>query len=163
MFLNPKFAAVAVLALGSLLASQHDGQAVAGPFTAMAGSWSGSGTMTTSGGQEERLRCRAAYQVDGSGDNVRLNLRCASESYNFNLTGEFENRRGALSGSWSESTYNASGTVSGRASANEVQAAARGDTFSANLSVRTQGNRQAVSIQSQGASVTGISITLNKQ
>jgi hypothetical protein len=31
------------------------------------------------------------------------------------------------------------------------------------LSVRTQGNRQAVSIQSQGASVTGISITLNKQ
>jgi hypothetical protein len=162
MFLKPKLGAVALLLLGSLLASHAAGRAATSPFAALAGSWSGDGTMTTSGGQE-RLRCRAAYQVVGGGDSLRLNLRCASESYNFNLSGEFEHRGGAISGSWSESTYNASGTISGRASGDEVQAAARGDTFSANLSLKTRGNRQAVTIQSQGAAVTGISITLNKQ
>ena len=153
--------AAAVLLIGSLFAS-HYGEAAAGPFTALAGSWSGAGTLTTSGGQEA-LRCRAAYNVDGRGDSLRLNLRCASASYNFNLSGEFANRGGAISGSWNESTYNSSGTVSGRASGDEVQAAARGDNFSANLSMRTRGNRQAVTIQSPGATITGISITLNKQ
>ena len=48
------------------------------PFVAMAGTWSGSGVLNTSDGQQERLRCRAAYDVDGAGDQLRLNLTCAS-------------------------------------------------------------------------------------
>ena len=42
-------------------------QAFNSPFTAMSGSWSGSGTITTSNGNKERIRCRANYDVDGSG------------------------------------------------------------------------------------------------
>jgi hypothetical protein len=162
MIVKRKFSAVALLLLGSLFASHEGGLAATGPFAAMAGTWSGGGTLTTSGGQE-RLRCRASYQVDGRGDNLRLNLRCASESYNFNLSGAFEHRGGTISGSWNEATHNASGTVSGRASGDEVRAAARGDNFTASLSLKTRGNRQAVAIQSQGTAITGISITLNKQ
>jgi hypothetical protein len=158
---NVKFGAAGLLLLGSLTAS-HIGQAATSPFAAMAGSWSGAGTMTTSAGQE-RLRCRAAYQVGGGGDHLRLNLRCASQSYNFDLSGTFEHRGGTISGSWNETTRNASGTVSGRVSGDHVQAAARGDTFSASLSLTTRGNRQAVTIQSQGTEVSAISITLNKQ
>jgi hypothetical protein len=162
MIAKRKFAAAGLVFLASLFASNDGGRAAAGPFTTMAGSWSGGGTLTTSGGQES-LRCRAAYNVDGRGDNLRLNLRCASASYNFNLSGDFQHRGGTISGSWNESTHNASGTVSGRASGDVVQAAARGDNFTANLSLRTRGNRQAVDIQSPGSAISGISVTLNKQ
>jgi hypothetical protein len=159
---NVKFGAAGLLLLGSLTASHVGGQAATSPFAAMAGSGSGAGTMTTSAGQE-RLRCRAAYQVGGGGDNLRLNLRCASESYNFDLSGTFEHRGGTISGSWNETTRNASGTVSGRVSGDQVQAAARGENFSASLSLTTRGNRQAVAIRSQGTEVSAISIMLNKQ
>lgn len=137
--------------------------AASSPFAAMAGTWSGSGTLTTTDGAQERLRCRAAYDVAGSGAALRLNLRCASESYNFDLAGNVEYRNGAISGSWSEATRNASGTISGQATGDHVDAAARGDNFSANLSLTTRGGRQSVSIRPQGTNVTGVSLALNRR
>ena len=134
----------------------------ASPLSPLAGTWSGGGTLSTSDGMQERLRCRATYDVDGSGSEVNLNLRCASASYNFDLTGNAAYRGGAISGSWSESTRNASGTISGQASGDRIDAAARGDNFSANLSLTTQGSRQTVSIRPQGASVTSVSLSLSR-
>jgi hypothetical protein len=133
------------------------------PFVAMAGTWSGGGVLHTSDGQQEQLRCRAAYDVAGSGEQLRLNLRCASASYNFDLASEVEYRGGAISGSWSEASRNASGTLSGRAAGDHVEAAARGDSFSANLSLTTRGGRQTVSIQPQGTNVTSVSLALNRR
>jgi hypothetical protein len=133
------------------------------PFTAMAGTWSGGGVLSTTDGQQEQLRCRASYNVDGSGDQLRLNLTCASESYKFDLASEVEYRGGAISGSWTEASRNASGTLSGRAAGDHVQAAARGDNFSANLSLTTRGGRQTVSIQPQGTNVTAVSLALNRR
>jgi len=138
-------------------------QAAASPFVAMAGTWSGGGTLSTTEGGQERLRCRAAYNVAASGTELRLNLRCASESYNFDLTGDVEYRGGAISGSWSEATRNASGTISGRAVGDHVDAAARGNNFSANLSLTTRGSRQSISIRPQGTNVTGVSLALNRR
>src|SRR5438874_4084261 len=106
--------------------------AVSSPFVAMAGSWSGGGVLSTSDGGQERLRCRASYDVAGTGTELRLNLKCASESYNFDLASEVQYRGGAISGSWSESSRNASGTLSGRAVVDRIEAAARGNNFSAN-------------------------------
>ena len=135
--------------------------APASPFTAMAGSWSGGGTLTTSDGAQEPLRCRASYDVAGSG--LRLNLRCASQSYNFDLAGDVEYRGGAISGSWTEASQHASGSISGRASGDHIEAAARGDNFSANLSLTTRGGRQTVTIRPQGTSVTAVSLALNRR
>ena len=73
--------------------------APASPFAAMAGTWSGGGVLQTTDGQQEQLRCRASYEVAGSGEQLRLNLRCASASYNFDLASEVEYRGGAISGS----------------------------------------------------------------
>jgi hypothetical protein len=133
------------------------------PFVAMAGTWSGSGVLNTTDGQQERLRCRASYDVDGAGDQLRLNLTCASESYKFDLASEVEYRGGAIRGSWTEASRNASGTLSGRASGDHVEAAARGDSFSANLSLTTRGGRQTVSIQPQGTNVTSVSLALSRR
>ena len=133
------------------------------PFVAMAGTWSGGGVLSTSDGQQERLRCRAAYDVAGGGEQLRLNLRCASASYNFDLASEVEYRGGAISGSWTEASRNASGTLSGRAAGDHVEAAARGDSFSAHLSLTTRGGRQTVSIQPQGTNITSVSLALNRR
>ena len=137
--------------------------APASPFIAMAGTWSGGGVLSTSDGQQEQLRCRAAYNVAGSGEQLRLNLRCASESYNFDLSSEVEYRGGAISGSWSEASRNASGTLSGRGAGDHVEAAARGDNFSARLSLTTRGGKQTVSIQPEGTNVRAVSLSLNRR
>jgi hypothetical protein len=136
--------------------------APAGPFTVMAGSWSGVGSLTMNNGTQERLRCRANYQVGGNGSVMRLGLRCASDSYNFNLTSDIESDGRAVTGSWSETTRNASGTVSGRVSGNRIQVVARGLSFSASLSLVTRGNQQSVAIQPQGTEISEVGITLAK-
>ena len=133
------------------------------PFTAMAGTWSGGGVLSTTDGQQEQLRCRASYDVAGTGEQLRLNLRCASASYNFDLASEIEYRGGAIRGSWTEASRNASGTLSGRAAGDHVEAAARGDSFSANLSLTTRGGRQTVSIQPEGTSIRAVSLSLNRR
>ena len=137
--------------------------APASPLASLAGSWSGGGTLSTSDGGQEQLRCRANYDVSGAGAAVRINLRCASASYNFDLASEVAYNGGAISGSWSEASRNASGTISGRANGDRIEAAARGDNFSANLSLTTQGNRQAVSIRPQQSNVTAVSLTLQRR
>ena len=133
-----------------------------GPFAALAGSWSGGGTLTMADGRAERLRCRASYDV-GSGSNLSLNLRCASDSYNFDLRSDVEYQGGAIRGSWSESSRNASGTISGRADGNHIQASATGPNFNANLSLATQGNHQTVSIRSAGTEISDVTVTLNRR
>lgn len=150
------------LAVLLVFASAHASRAATTPFSAMAGVWSGGGTLTMSSGTQERLRCRAQYGVGASGNDLKLNIRCASESYNFDLAGQVEYQGGAISGSWSEASRNAAGTISGRANGDHIVAAARGSTFSANLSLTTRGGRQTVSIQPQGTDIAGVSIALNR-
>jgi hypothetical protein len=133
------------------------------PFRAMAGSWVGGGTLHMANGNQERLRCRASYDVAGRGDALRLNLRYASDSYNFDLAGNVEYRGGAISGEWTEATRNAGGTIEGRASGDRIEAAARGQNFSANLSLTTRGGRQSVSIRPQGGDVTAVSLALDRR
>src|SRR5215216_120482 len=133
------------------------------PFTAMAGTWAGGGVISTTDGQQEQLRCRASYNVAGAGEQLRLNIRCASPSYNFDLASDVQYRGGAISGSWSEASRNASGTVSGRAAGDRIDVAARGESFSANLSMTTRGGQQTVSIRPQGTNIAAVSLSLNRR
>ncbi len=153
----------AALLLAPLCLSAGAAQAAGSPFSAMAGSWSGGGVLSTSDGAQERLRCRASYDVDGRGVELHLNLRCASASYNIDLASNVQYRGGAISGEWTESSRNASGTLSGRAAAGRIDAAATGPNFSAGLSLTTRGNRQTVSIRPQGTSITGVTLALDRR
>jgi hypothetical protein len=137
--------------------------AVTSPFAAMAGSWSGGGVLDTTDGNQERLRCRASYDVAGGGAELELNLKCASQSYNFDLAGNVEYRGGAISGEWTEASRNASGTISGRAAGDRIEASATGQNFSAGLSLTTRGSRQTVTIRPQGTNVTAVSLTLERR
>jgi hypothetical protein len=151
-------------ALIALSVATIPAQAASSPFLAMAGSWSGGGTISMASGEQEPLRCRATYNVAGRGDELSLNLRCASASYNFDLSSNVAYRGGAVSGQWAESSRNAAGTLAGRASGDHIEVAARGQNFSAGLSMTTRGNRQTISIRPEGGSdIRAVSLSLSRR
>jgi len=49
-------------------------------------------------GRTERLRCRATYRVDGSGTGLQQSLRCASDSYKFDLSSDLVTQGSRISG-----------------------------------------------------------------
>jgi hypothetical protein len=150
----------AALLAGALMAPMAAN--AAGPFSVLSGAWSGTGQLTTTDGNTEQLRCRAAYEVGGAGNDLRLNIRCASASYNFELGSNVAYRGGRISGTWSEAGQNASGAIAGTASASQIQATATGESFSANLALTTRGDQQTISIRSQGTNISGVSLALNR-
>jgi hypothetical protein len=132
------------------------------PFENLAGRWNGSGTINLSSGVHEPIKCRAAYDVLDQLRSLELNIHCASDSYQFNLLANAKYNAGVISGSWSESTRNIAGTISGKAVGNRFEVMAESSTFSASLKLTTRGDRQSVVIQSKKAqtAVTGVSISL---
>ena len=151
-------AAAALLGLAALPSTV---QAFSSPFTAMSGSWSGSGTITTSSGNKERIRCRAKYDVDGGGSNLDLTLRCASDSYNFELQSNVAHNNGTVSGNWSENTRHVGGNIEGSARGNAMSLRVSG-VISATLGVSTNGNQQSISIQAPGTELQSVAISLNR-
>jgi hypothetical protein len=145
---------ILVCGLGSLPAQAE------GLFSYLGGSWSGAGTISLSSGSRERISCRASYATGGGGTTVRLTLRCASDSYKFDLRSDLSAPGNAISGTWSEVTRNVNGTVTGGGTPEQIIVTARSPAFSAFLTVSTNGNRQNVIIQSPGSEMHEVSISL---
>jgi hypothetical protein len=157
----PKLQIRGALPLAVLFALGGGAAAQEGVFAGLAGSWSGSGTVTTAQGSEN-IRCRGAYAVSNGGASVRTNLRCASDSYTIDLRSDLTSEGGRLSGRWSESTRNVAGSVSGTAAPGRIAASVGGSGFSASITMTTSGNRQTIAIRSQGGEVSAVTITLRK-
>lgn len=140
-----------LLALGSS-ALPRPALAATGPFTALTGSWSGTGTIQPGNGTTERIRCNANYRPRGSsGNEVDLDLRCASDSYNFELTGQFTADAGNhITGQWTERTRNIGGSGIGTVGGDQITVHVESGAFSANLALVTRGRRQNVTINSPG-------------
>src|SRR5947209_7178039 len=90
------------------------------PFAAMAGTWTGGGTIELTGEIKENLRCRANYNYGAANSSLALSIRCASDNYKFELTSNVVERRGQISGTWSEAAYKVSGQISGRLQGNHI-------------------------------------------
>jgi hypothetical protein len=154
-----------LLAFGLLLIAAHaDAEPRwGGPFLGMSGQWSGAGTITMANGAAERIRCRAFNSVGAAGDSFRQSLRCASESYRLDISSNVVSEGGMLSGSWSEATRGVSGNISGRASGRWIVANIVGAGFAARLDIRTQDDRQSVTLRPEGTDVAAVSIALYKR
>jgi hypothetical protein len=132
------------------------------PFAAIAGNWTGGGTIDLTGDIHEKLRCRASYTHGKSNNSLVLAIRCASDNYKFELTSNVVERGGQLSGTWNETAYGVSGSISGRVNGGRIQAEARGDSFTASLSVNTNGNRQSVTITPKATYIINVQIGMGK-
>jgi hypothetical protein len=135
--------------------------AQAGPFAGMAGVWSGGGTVTLDDGSSERIRCRATYAVGNGGNGLNQSLTCASDSYRFNLASNVVASGGSLSGTWTESSRGINGSLEGRGANGNFQVVASAPGFTANISLRTTGNRQSVVIRAE-SQFRGASISLSR-
>ena len=157
---------VAALALPILLLAALSGPAIAaeeGPFGGLAGSWSGIGTVSISNGTNERIRCRAKYSVTPSGSNLHQELRCASDSYKFEVNSNvIAGPEGSLSGTWTELTRQVTGAVSGQVLPGSIDVAVKGPVFSATLAVQTKGDKQSVSIRPTGTDIQAITIEMKR-
>lgn len=131
-----------------------------GPFSALSGSWSGSGTAHFDNGRAERITCRAYY----SGDRVNLTLalRCATPSTNVNLRGSLVASGNHIRGDWQETTFGASGGAEGSASGGSMRLRLSGSADGL-LIVSTSGSSQSVSISTSGVALQRVSINLHRR
>lgn|SRR6185437_8498189 len=135
------------------------------PFQRLAGQWSGSGTIEFSDNRHEPIKCRAGYDVLGDLKQLQFDIRCASQSYNFDLRGSATYAGGRVTGTWSEATNNTGGSMSGTAQGSRFQVDAQGPAFSARFTLLTRGSSQSVTIRSSDPSsrVQGASIHLRRR
>jgi hypothetical protein len=155
--------AIKAAAVGAaLMLSMSAGNAQSGgPFAGFDGAWAGSGTVTLSDGTTEHIRCKADYKVNGTGLNLKQNLHCASDSYKFDLSSDVTSQGERIAGNWSEASRNIFGNLQGTAGGGQIDVFVEANGFSANLTLRTTGNKQTVQINSKGE-IRGVAITMVK-
>jgi hypothetical protein len=142
-----------------LSVSASPAQAQSSPFAGFDGSWSGNGTVSLSDGSTERIRCRADYKVDGSGTGLKQALRCASDSYKFDLSSNVRSEGDRIVGTWGEASRNIYGNLQGTAGGGHIEVFVEAAGFAAVINLTTRGNKQSVSISSKGE-IRGVSINM---
>ena len=154
--LNRRLLVAAAVLFVTAVAMSTESKAQVGPFAPLAGSWSGSGTVTLEDGSTERIRCRAKYAPVGP--TMEMSLTCASDAYKFNLGANVKAEGSAVTGVWSETSRNISGALEGKGANGNYELVAATAGFNANISLRTSGNKQNVTMradsQFRGANIS---------
>ncbi|MEW6644594.1 MAG: hypothetical protein AB1586_29100 [Pseudomonadota bacterium] len=150
----------AAVVLSAMTLAPAASLAQSAPFAGLAGVWAGTGSISLANGSKERIKCRATYAVGDNGNGLQQTLRCASDSYKFELSSNVHNASGRISGTWAEATRGVNGDLEGSARAGLFQVVVSSPAFTANLNLATHGNSQTVKITSQGTEFSGVTITL---
>jgi hypothetical protein len=161
--MNARAKASGVLAFVLLCGTASAASAQSGaPFSGLSGSWSGGGTIAMGDGHSEKIRCKATYEVTPSGIILHQELRCASDSYKFEVRSSLQATDGDLTGTWTETTRQVTGDVTGSIRGDQISTFVKGTGFSARLGVTTRGNAQSVSIRPEGTDVQSVLIELKR-
>jgi hypothetical protein len=150
------------IALLAFTGAVQQASAAAGPFEQFSGTWTGTGKIRV-GDEAERIRCSATYRLNGSHE-INLQLACTSDSYKFDLTGDFSaDESNNISGRWTERSRNVGGAAIGTARSGRFQIHVESSAFSGNLVMVTKNRRQSVAIDTQGGGQKAeASITLSR-
>jgi hypothetical protein len=135
-----------------------------GPFVDFHGHWSGSGTIREEGSRPERIRCDATYRLlDSSAHQVELELKCDSDSYKFDLSGQFQSDdHDQITGQWTERTRSIGGHAFGYARGANLQVHVESGAFAATVFMVTRSHQQSVRIESHvGGKAVKASISLH--
>jgi hypothetical protein len=145
------------LLVAPVTASAED---ASGFFAKVTGTWNGNGTITMQDGAKERIRCRIEYK--GAGKKLDQLMRCASDSYKFNVNAAIEYAASDISGKWNATDYDLNGEVTGRVEGNQMLVRIRGSGLSVNLVVAVNGKKQDIKLISEGTKVSGMTVSLAK-
>jgi hypothetical protein len=160
--MNAPYFAAAALTAGLLSFAIETSQAADGLLAQFAGSWTGAGKITVQNGSSERIRCRSSNGHNTSGNAMSMNLRCASDSYRFELASDINSDGNNISGSWNETTRGVVGSLSGKVNGNNIQATANAVGFNASLAIRSSGGSLTVLIRSPGSEISEVAISMTK-
>lgn len=130
------------------------------PFSGLNGQWRGAGNITLSGGQKEKLTCKAYYNPKG-GSELGVALTCSSQANKIELRANLNASGNSISGSWEERAFNSSGSISGKASGSKLQLSISG-TLKGTMSISTGGSSQTVSIVTDGTGFKSVNLSLSK-
>ena len=108
------------------------------------------------------IRCRAQYTEAKEGLALNESIVCASESFKLDITSYVEASGEGVQGYWKEASRDVSGHVTGRISAGRFEGELSAATFSAGISLTSNGRAQAVSIQPSGGDVSDVHIELKR-
>lgn len=133
----------------------------ASPLEVLVGYWQGVGKVSMNNGKIERVKCAVSYKA-GDNNSIRQTMRCVSADYAIHALAEFRVSGAAVTGSWEERTYSATGEISGRHAGSTLALNIKGASFTAALNVSTVNCRQTINIAPQGLEVSRISIDLTK-
>jgi hypothetical protein len=158
----PRLKALLALALAVTLVASGSAAATSGPFRNFIGQWSGKGQLVGSDGHKESMRCRSEYSELKDGAAVNLSIVCASESFKFDIRCHVEASGESVQGYWTEISRNVSGNLTGRIAENQFEGQISSVTFSATISMTSNGRTQAVSIRPSGGDVTDVRIELQR-
>jgi hypothetical protein len=140
------------LILGACLVSRAEAATPApsgDPFDQLKGDWKGGGRVILADGSVKQVTCTAKYKVAGS--NVTQTMNCKGEDYEVNATLKVNDKDGKIKGSWNESIYAASGSVSGTAKGNLVHAVIAGDKFSGRMSIKLTDKGHTINVLQRDA------------
>jgi hypothetical protein len=152
----------AIAAAGCFVLCWVASVAGAGPFDELSGYWTGTGSITLSSGNTERVKCAVVYKVTDEGAQIKQTIRCASTDYSINASADLRVKGDHVSGNWEEKTYSATGEVSGRYNGGSFVLSIQGANFTAAMNVSLSACKQSISIAPKGLDVNRISIGLIK-
>lgn len=154
--------AKALIAASSILVSFAASPAMAeGAFAEFNGAWRGAGNITLSGGQKEKLTCKAYYNPKNGGAELGIALTCSSQASKIELRANLNSSGDKVTGSWEERAFNSSGSVAGKASGSKINLSISG-TLTGTMSISSGGSSQSVNIRTDGTGFKSVTLTLSK-
>ena len=104
---------------------------------------------------------KATTPSNGGPHNLGISIRCANASAKIELRANLVDSGGSISGSWEERTYNQSGSVTGRASANKLTLAINGG-INGSMLVTIGHRSHSVAVLTSGPSLKAINISMSR-
>jgi hypothetical protein len=149
----------ALLISGSMLSRPAVARST-GPFARFSGEWRGAGHVQSNDGRSDPITCRARYEVSGGGMALSQSLVCASDSYRFDIHCDVIADGQVVSGRWQETTRNVSGNLTGQIDTGVFDGNVEGPGFTAAVSMRTNGRKQAVEISPHAGDISKVSVIM---
>lgn len=131
-------------------------------LASLAGRWVGEGRLGIKDNPPESVKCRATYFVEGGDTSLKQNIRCATAGGAIEVKSEITSNAGALTGSWSETMHNLSGTLAGDVKPDGLHINVKGDGLNANMDIVVKSNTQIVEIQFFDSTLIGLTLVLTK-
>ena len=135
----------------------------ASPFEQFLGVWTGGGQIVGTNGHRESMRCRAEYAEAKDGAALSQTIVCASESFKFDIQSNAEASGDSVRGYWREVSRDVSGNMTGHISAGQFVGEFTAATFSASISLTSNGRTQTVSIHPRGGDISDVRIELKRR